>query len=132
MKNRATILCSKDGRILLVTRGRGRWTLPGGTIKRKELALQAAQREIYEETTIFTSGSAGSMSYLFAFGGLNKLHHVFVFDLPACAVPRPANEIVRCCWIQPSRIAAVTTSVPTREIVNLFYTQLRKRRVTTV
>ncbi|SDD90648.1 8-oxo-dGTP diphosphatase [Paraburkholderia lycopersici] len=68
---------------------------------------------MHEETLIV----AESLTYLFAFGGLSKRHYVFAFDLPDDAIPQPANEIVRCCWVQPASIATLTTSVPTREIV---------------
>jgi NUDIX domain len=45
MKARATIICSRDGKVLLVARTRSRWSLPGGTIKPSESPLDAARRE---------------------------------------------------------------------------------------
>jgi hypothetical protein len=35
MKDRATVLCIRDGRVLLVARARSRWALPGGRIRRQ-------------------------------------------------------------------------------------------------
>ncbi len=52
MKERATIVCWQYGRILLVERGRSRWSLPGGTIHRGETPVDAALRELAEETTL--------------------------------------------------------------------------------
>ncbi|BCG01750.1 NUDIX hydrolase (plasmid) [Paraburkholderia sp. PGU19] len=123
MKNRATVLCVRDGTILLVARERARWALPGGRIKRAEPAEAAACRELEEETGLIVS----RMSYYFQFRGCSTLHHVFVADLPVDAVPEPLNEIARCRWFVPSKIASLSASVPTRGIVELFV-----RNVTTL
>ncbi|CAG9229788.1 MutT/nudix family protein [Paraburkholderia sabiae] len=116
MKNRATILCVQEGKILLVARERARWALPGGRIKRTEPPEATARRELEEETGV----SVSYMSYYFQFQGFSTLHHVFVADLPADAVPEPLNEIARCRWFAPSEIASLSASVPTRGIVDLF------------
>lgn len=52
MKERATIVCRRGDQVLLVARDRSRWALPGGTIKRLESPLDAARRELAEETAI--------------------------------------------------------------------------------
>ncbi|WP_028225985.1 NUDIX hydrolase [Paraburkholderia ferrariae] len=117
MKDRATIVCWQDGRILLVERGRARWSLPGGTIRRDESPADAARRELVEETTL----SGHTLGYLFQFGGLNKRHHVFYAILPGDARPEPGNEILRCRWFRPRKVATLITSVPTAEIVSLIF-----------
>jgi ADP-ribose pyrophosphatase YjhB (NUDIX family) len=52
----ASVAVFRDGRILLVERGkgprRGLWSLPGGHIEPGETARAAAQRELMEETGI--------------------------------------------------------------------------------
>ncbi|ALL70155.1 MutT/nudix family protein (plasmid) [Paraburkholderia caribensis MBA4] len=116
MKNRATVLCIQDGKILLVARERAHWALPGGRIKRTEPPEAAARRELEEETGL----SVSQISYYFQFQGFSTLHHVFVASLPANAVPEPLNEIARCRWFAPSKIASLSASVPTRGIVDLF------------
>jgi 8-oxo-dGTP pyrophosphatase MutT (NUDIX family) len=73
MKDRATVLCVRDNRILLVARERSRWALPGGRIRRGEAPHEAALRELEEETTLV----ANELMYLFQFGGFNPLHYVF-------------------------------------------------------
>ena len=118
MKARATIICSRDGKVLLVARTRSRWSLPGGTIKRSESPLDAAQRELEEETSLV----GAEFTYLFQFGGLSKRHLVFFVDLPQDASPEPRNEISRCRWFSPTKISTLITSIPTREIVDLFCT----------
>ncbi|CAB3781230.1 NUDIX hydrolase [Pararobbsia alpina] len=118
MKDRATIICSRDGKVLLVARARTRWSLPGGTIKCSESPLDAARRELEEETSL----AGAEFTYLFQFGGLSKRHFVFFVDLPQDASPEPRNEISRCRWFSPTKISTLVTSIPTRAIVDLFLT----------
>ncbi|WP_429405535.1 NUDIX hydrolase [Paraburkholderia sp. GAS82] len=115
MKERATVVCRQHDKILLVTRGRSRWSLPGGTIRRSESPVEAARRELLEETAL----GIDDFSFLFQFGGLTKRHHVFLVDLPTNLTPAASNEISRCRWIRPKQVSNVVTSVPTREIVRL-------------
>ncbi|MEM5314263.1 NUDIX domain-containing protein [Paraburkholderia sp. JHI869] len=117
MKERATVVCWQRERVLLVERGRARWSLPGGTIQRGESPAAAARRELSEETML----EGCDLGYLFQFGGLNKRHHVFFSLLPDGARPVPSNEIVRCRWFRPGKVATLITSVPTREIINLLF-----------
>lgn len=117
MKERATVVCWQRDRILLVERGRSRWSLPGGTISRGETPLEAAARELSEETSL----EGHALDYVFQFGGLNKRHHVFFTLLPDNARPMPCNEIVRCRWFRPRKVGTLTVSVPTRQIVALLF-----------
>jgi len=93
--------------------------LPGGTIKRSESPLDAARRELEEETSL----TGAEFTYVFQFGGLSKRHLVFFVDLPEDASPEPRNEISKCRWFSPTKISTLITSIPTREIVNLFCTR---------
>lgn len=95
------MLCIRDGRVLLVARARSRWALPGGRIRRDEAPVDAARRELEEETRLV----ATELIYLFQFGGLGTLHNVFLAGVPADAVAQPSNEIARCRWFVPSKIA---------------------------
>jgi 8-oxo-dGTP diphosphatase len=115
MKERATIVCRQHDKILLVTRRRSRWSLPGGTVWRSESPIEAARRGLFEETALDVDG----FTFLFEFGGLTKRHHVFVVDLPNDLAPTASNEISRCRWLRPKQVSSVVTSVPTREIVRL-------------
>lgn len=50
------VVCLKDDQVLLIRRGKaprlGEWTLPGGRIKPGERAIDAALRELREETGV--------------------------------------------------------------------------------
>jgi 8-oxo-dGTP diphosphatase len=117
MKERATVLCVRDNRILLVARERSRWALPGGRIRRDEASHEAALRELEEETTLV----ADELMYLFQFNGFNTQHHVFFAEVGPHLTAQPSNEIARCRWFAPVKIATLSSSVPTRGIVELFF-----------
>ncbi len=117
MKDRATVLCIRNGRILLVARERSRWALPGGRIRRDERPYAAALRELKEETTL----AAVSLLYLFQFDGFRTQHHVFFVHVDLHATAEPNNEIAKGRWFTPTKIATLSASVPTRGIVELFF-----------
>ncbi|MGU7812823.1 NUDIX hydrolase [Burkholderia sp. AW49-1] len=117
IKERATIVCRRRSSVLLVARTAARWSLPGGTIRRGETPLEAAQRELAEETRL--EGLA--LDYAVQFGGLTKLHHVFVADVPKHLTPRASNEIARCKWFDVQRLETLRASVPTRKIIELLH-----------
>ena len=117
MKDRATVLCRRRDKILMVTRRWSRWALPGGTIRRAESPADAARRELAEETGVVVD----TFTYLFEFSGLGKRHHIFLVDLPDAHSPAPNSEIAGCEWFRPEDVPMLMTSVATREIVRLAF-----------
>lgn len=117
VKERATIVCCDGPRVLLVSRAASRWALPGGTIKAGESPLEAAHRELWEET-----GLVGlDLTYAMHFGGLAKIHHVFVGAFVADQKPQASNEIARCKWFRQDSVAKIRASIPTKKIIELVF-----------
>ena len=122
LKKRATVICRRGKRILLVARSQSKWALPGGILKRGEHRAAAALRELKEETQLFGK----SVKHLFDFRGKQKHHHVFSCEIPNRAKARPGNEIVRCRWVHLDDIPRLMTSGPTNDIVKLMGQRRRK------
>jgi 8-oxo-dGTP diphosphatase len=122
LKKRATVICRRGKRILLVTRSESKWALPGGMLKRGEHLTDAALRELKEETRL----SGKSAKYLFDVRGKQKHHHVFSCEIPTRAKARPSNEISKCRWVHVDDIPRLLTSAPTHDIVKLMGRQRRK------
>ncbi|KVW75492.1 NUDIX hydrolase [Burkholderia cepacia] len=117
VKERATVVCLQGQRVLLVARAASRWALPGGTIKADEAPLEAAHRELWEETGLIGL----DLTYAMHFGGLSKLHHVFIGELRSDLKPQASNEIARCKLFRHDAIAQLRASIPTKKIIELAY-----------
>ncbi|VWD08012.1 NUDIX hydrolase [Burkholderia aenigmatica] len=117
VKERATVVCCQGPRVLLVARAASRWALPGGTIKTGELPLEAAHRELWEET-----GLVGlDLTYFMHFGGLAKMHHVFIGELSVDQEPQANNEIAQCKWFRRDAVDKIRASIPTKKIIELVF-----------
>jgi 8-oxo-dGTP diphosphatase len=122
LKKRATVICRRGKRILLVARSQSKWALPGGILKRGEDRTDAALRELKEETQL----AGKSAKHLFDFHGKQKHHHVFSCEISQRAKARPGNEISRCRWVHLDDIPRLITSGPTTDIVKLISQRRRK------
>ncbi|MDR5763191.1 NUDIX hydrolase [Caballeronia sp. LZ035] len=123
MKRRATVICERDGRVLLVARATGRWAFPGGRIETAEEPADAAGRELQEETGL----AALQVRYAFQFRGLRTRHFVFIASVEADATAVPSNEIARCKWIRLKELRSVEASIPTKGIAEIFLKQANSR-----
>ncbi|MFM0504817.1 NUDIX hydrolase [Paraburkholderia caffeinilytica] len=115
MKKRATVICRRGKRILLVARSQSKWALPGGILKRGEHLSDAALRELKEETRL----CGKSARFLFDIRRKQKHHHVFFCEISSRAKARPSNEISKCRWVHLEDISRLLTSAPTVDIVKL-------------
>jgi 8-oxo-dGTP diphosphatase len=90
---------------------------PGGTIRRDEPPEEAVRRELREETGLV----ATEVEYLFIFSGLDKRHHVYWANVNTTVGALPGNDIADCGWMEVPLDAVLSTKLPTREIVGLWY-----------
>ncbi|MFP3329998.1 NUDIX domain-containing protein [Pseudomonas sp. SIMBA_064] len=100
IKLRATIIYRKDGEVLFVRKRKAKWNLPGGRVERDETPLEAAMREMAEETGL----AFDELRYLTMFREDKVIHYLFEAR-KADDKPRPRNEIEACRWIKVRDVA---------------------------
>lgn len=116
MKERATIICLRDDRILYVRKPKSKWALPGGKIEVGETPEQAAARELSEETGLQNI----ELRYLARYEKDKVTHYVFMTLLSPAAKPSPQNEIAKCKWSAPKDVGNLDASPATKSIVKSF------------
>jgi 8-oxo-dGTP pyrophosphatase MutT (NUDIX family) len=83
--------------LVVLPKGKRRWKLPGGKLKSRETAVQAARREVREETGLSLRISGLSGIYRRSDG---SMAYVFLARTRASArLKGPRNEIERQCWV---------------------------------
>ncbi|WP_235200551.1 NUDIX domain-containing protein [Pseudomonas monteilii] len=100
IKLRATIIYRKDGEVLFVRKRKAKWNLPGGRVERDETPLEAAMREMAEETGL----AFDELRYLTMFREDKVIHYLFEAR-KADDKLRPRNEIEACRWIKARDVA---------------------------
>ncbi|MGE8047212.1 NUDIX hydrolase [Pseudomonas monteilii] len=100
IKLRATIIYRKDGEVLFVRKRNAKWNLPGGRVERNETPLEAAMREMAEETGL----AFDELRYLTMYREDKVIHYLFEAR-KADDKPRPRNEIEACRWIKASDVS---------------------------
>ena len=94
LKRRATVIYRRDEAILFVRKRHAKWNLPGGRIEKGETPLQAALREMVEETGLIFN----QLAYISEYEDSRATHFLFEASLPGQPTPRPCNEIDDCRW----------------------------------
>lgn len=100
IKERATVICRLEDKILFVRKPKSKWNLPGGRIEADERPGQAAVRELVEETGLNT----GQLNYLAPLELYQTLHYVFETPIDPAQQPTPLNEIADCRWFTPDEL----------------------------
>lgn len=115
-KSRATVICRQRNQVLLVRKAQAKWTLPGGSIEAGEGPVEAAQRELSEETGL----ACEYLRFLALHEFPGRAHHVFFTSVPDCVDARPLNEIADCRWFHVDELARLTVKKPSRELLRLY------------
>lgn len=115
-KARATVICRRGDKILLVRKAESKWNLPGGRIKVNENAVEAAVRELDEETGLVLN----SLEYLATHAFDTGVHHVFRQLLSDTQTPHPQNEIADCRWFALAELGDTLVKRPTRKLLRRY------------
>ncbi|QHG65189.1 NUDIX domain-containing protein [Pseudomonas putida] len=101
----ATIICLQAGKILLVRKAAPEWSLPGGKMDHGETQVEAARRELREETTL----ELVAAQFLGHHVLVSEEHWLYRMTVTASKTPSPSHEIVECHWfnIQELKLAPV-------------------------
>lgn len=83
--------------ILIIKDPKGNWTFPKGLVEKDEEPLDAAKREIKEETgidKIIFRSDLGDVKYVYTFKNtfVKKTVHYFLFELIKMIKPKPQKE----------------------------------------
>lgn len=114
-RQRATVIVEIDSRILLVENRGGLLLLPGGGINPAESHLQAAARELAEETRLI----AESMLFLFSHESPTNCHSVFW--AAASGLPFAGDDATALHLFEPQDLALTSRmSRASRQIIDRF------------
>ena len=112
IKLRATVIYRKDGEVLFVRKRNAKWNLPGGRVERDETPLQAAMREMVEETGL----AFDELRYLTMYHEDKVIHYLFEAR-KTDDKPRPRSEIAACRWIKARDIPKRRVRRPIKSIL---------------
>ena len=102
-----------DGKILFIYRN-NRWDLPKGGVEKKELIIEAAQREVKEETglaDLIVISKIGETYHIFKKGNNFRLKRTYWFkmksDYQGELFPQEEEGIISAEWINKKRIPEI-------------------------
>ncbi|MBV4491050.1 NUDIX domain-containing protein [Pseudomonas oryzicola] len=90
----STVMCLQAGKVLLVRKATGEWSLPGGKIDPGETQLDAARRELREETSLEMLDAQFLGHHVFD----AEEHWLYRMAVSPGMTPHPSHEIVECRW----------------------------------
>ncbi|WP_080983680.1 NUDIX domain-containing protein [Pseudomonas putida] len=100
LKARATIICLRSGRGLMVRKKGGKWNFPGGSIEAGETPFAAAARELEEETSI----TGHDLLHLCTITVESTIHHIYTTHFQAGDKAVACNEIAACKWVPRAKL----------------------------
>jgi len=99
----STVICLQAGKVLLVRKEAPEWSLPGGKIDPGETQLDAARRELQEETSLELTDPQFLGHHVLQ----SEEHWLYRMALADPTIPRPSHEIVECRWFAPHEISRI-------------------------
>ena len=99
----STVICLKAGRILFVRKQSAEWSLPGGKIDPGEHHLDAARRELMEETCLPFNGARFLNHHVLT----GEEHYLYELPVQPDAQPNADHEIVECRWFTAPELQEV-------------------------
>lgn len=116
IKRRATVIYRRDKKILFVRKRKSKWNLPGGRVEQGESPVQAALREMKEETGL----AIEHMRYVSQYQEDDVVHFLFEASLDTAQKPRPHNEIEDCRWISAKHLGKRNVRQPIKSLIRQF------------
>ncbi|MQT88048.1 NUDIX domain-containing protein [Pseudomonas helleri] len=109
----STVIYLQNAKILFVRKDAPEWSLPGGKIEQMEQPLEAARRELREETTLTLEGE--QLLGHFAF---KSEEHLYRMPVIASIRPIPSDEIVECRWFTLEELQQVAVKPTNVKLLN--------------
>ena len=111
----STVICLRDGQVLMVRKEAPEWSLPGGKIDPGETHLDAARRELCEETTLPLIDAQFLGHHIFN----TEEHYLYQMPVTASMSPRPSDEIVECRWFGMDEVGQANVKPTNIELLTL-------------
>ncbi|WP_316936997.1 NUDIX domain-containing protein [Pseudomonas sp. EZ-C24] len=113
----STVICLQAGKVLLVRKEAPERLVPGGKIEPGETQLEAAHRELLEETSLRLTDAQ--------FLGHHVLqaeeHWLYRMATPPSSMPRPSHQIVECRWFSIEEITQISVTPLIQECLRSDY-----------
>jgi 8-oxo-dGTP pyrophosphatase MutT (NUDIX family) len=112
------VVINKHGQVLVVNQRGNSWSLPKGHMDEGESLLEAARREIYEESGIHRLRFVGELgsyrrSRIGKYGGVDKREmktlHFFVFRTDQVKLAPVDKDNPEALWVDVENVAALLT-----------------------
>ena len=100
----STVICLQEGKILFVRKEAPEWSLPGGKLETDEQPLEAARRELREETSLPLEDAQYLGHHIYA----AEEHYLYRMPVASPAQPIADGEIVECQWFTPTELVHVS------------------------
>ncbi len=101
----------QDGKLLVVkTKGRDVFFLPGGTRKPDESDLETLERELAEETSLIVKDSIFYRAFVTRTNDNKKEMNAIVYIAYADGIPTPNSEVEKIAWIDRTNFSEFNVS----------------------